>query len=156
MHTMRAAVGRYDIHPTICAIIRGRHLQRLSPPGGSAQFAGLGGPNNGKFRRALKLRQRTRLRVPWFRRFFLLGANEFDRTGYQIIKVIATQKVAIDRDVAADLPARNEKRFHDDGALIIDFPQSTEDFRPRHPSEPGWPSVCFAEVEMSEPSLRLE
>jgi len=49
---MRAAVGRYDIHPTICAIIQGRHLQRLSPPGGSAQFAGPGGPNNGKFRRA--------------------------------------------------------------------------------------------------------
>src|SRR5262245_30363322 len=31
MQTMRAAVGRYDIHPRICAIIRGRHLQRLSP-----------------------------------------------------------------------------------------------------------------------------
>src|SRR6476620_8114816 len=45
-----------------------RHYPRPPPAtafstGGSAQFAGPGGPNNGKFRRALKLRQGTRLRV---------------------------------------------------------------------------------------------
>jgi hypothetical protein len=40
--------------------------------------------------------------------------------------------------------------------LIIDVPQSPEDFRPGHPSKPGRPSIGFAQVEMSEPSLGLK
>ena len=40
------------------------------------------------------MRQRTSLRVSWFRRFFLFRADELDRTGHEIIDIFRSLNAA--------------------------------------------------------------
>jgi len=52
-------------------------------------------------------------------------------------------------------PPGTEKWLHDDCALIVDFAQSAENLRPRHPATPGRTTIGFAEVEMTQPGSGL-
>ena len=52
--------------------------------------------------------------------FPLFGPEEFDGTGGFSIQVVVAGKIAINRDIAADLATGNEERFHDECALVVD------------------------------------
>jgi hypothetical protein len=52
--------------------------------------------------------------------FPLFGPEELDGTGGFSIQVVVAGKIAINRDIAADLATGNEERFHDECALVVD------------------------------------
>jgi len=88
--------------------------------------------------------------------FLLFRPDELDRAGCFSVKVVASGEVAINRDVAANLAAGDEEGLHDECALIVNFAQSAENLRPRHPAASGRTTIGFAQVEMTQPGPCLD
>src|SRR3982074_788485 len=64
--------------------------------------------------------------------------------------------VATEGDVAATLAAGDEEGLHGECALIVNFAQSAENLRPRHPAASGRTTIGFAQVEMTQPGPCLD